>query len=427
MTRARCSRSAARRTVVGALALLTWLAPGVGARQLPIPPDTVTTALATDTVPGFGSVGGVATDALGFLYVADFQNSVWRLSPRGELEHFADGMYGTSGIAIGPQGWLYQASFHGNYVSRISRTGDVERWADQGLAGPVGIAVAPAGDLFVCNCRNGTIARVSAERVVSTFAKSELLACPNGITFDDRGDLYVVNFNNTLVLRITPDGAVHRFADVPGAGGNGHIAFVRGGFYITKFRGNQVYRLGRGGSVRVLAGTGEAGESDGPATSATFTRPNGIAADPTGQILWVNDLVTGAGAGVGPSTTTLRRIRLVTLADVLAALPSDAGPDRVRSTYAAYRDARPDEDTTGEAGAVAFQWMSSGRVAAGVALHEASARAFPESVRAQFNLGEAYRYTGQPKKAAELYRKVLELDPDHPQARARLELVNGGS
>ena len=403
------------------------LARGGAARQIPIPPDTVTTVLVTDTVPGFGSVGGVATDALGFTYVADFQNSVWRLSPRGELDHFADGMYGTSGNAIGPRGYLYQASFHGNYLSRISRTGEVEPWVDQGLDGPVGVAVDPRGDLFVCNCRSGDIARVSAEREVSTFAKSELLACPNGITFDDRGDLYVVNFNNTLVLRITPDGTVARFADIPGTGGNGHITFARGGFYVTKFRGHQLFRVSRQGVVRVLAGTGEEGEGDGPAANATFTRPNGIAADPSGKALWVNDLVTGTGAGVGPSTTTLRRVRLVTLADVLGALPADAGPDDVRRVHDAYHDARPDEDTAAEAITLAFQWMSSGRVAAGLALHEANARAFPESAVAQFNLGEAYRYTGQTGKAATQYRRVLELDPDHPQAAARLELMGGDS
>lgn len=407
-------------------AALAGLATEGEALQLPIPPDTVSTALATDTVPGFGSVGGVATDALGFAYVADFQNSVWRISPRGDVEHFADGLYGASGNAIGPRGYLYQSSFYGNYVSRISRTGEVERWVERGVDGPVGIAVNPAGELFICNCRAGTIARVSAERVVSTFAESELLACPNGITFDDHGDLYVVNFNNTLVLRITPEGAVERFADLPGAGGNGHITFARGGFYVTTFRGNQVVRLGRDGASRVVAGTGKAGESDGPAAEATFTRPNGIAADPSGKALWVNDLVTGAGAGAGPATTTLRRIRLVTLADVLAGLPSDASADQVGRTYASYHEARPDEDTTAESVALAFQWMSSGRVAAGVALHEANAGAFPESVGAQYNLGEAYRYTGQPEKAAERYRRVLELDPDHPQARARLELVSGG-
>jgi predicted TPR repeat methyltransferase len=44
-----------------------------------------------------------------------------------------------------------------------------------------------------------------------------------------------------------------------------------------------------------------------------------------------------------------------------------------------------------------------------------------------YNLGEAYRFTGQPDQAAARYREVLVLDPDHPLAAARLELVTGGA
>jgi sugar lactone lactonase YvrE len=416
------------RRVAGLAVTLMQLAPATAAGQsLELPPDTVHTVFRSDTVPGFGAVGGVASDALGYVYVADFRNAVWRVDPDGRLEKLADGLYGASGNTVGPRGYLWQSSFHGNYVSRISRTGEVETWVDEGLSGPVGIAADSEGDLYVCNCTGGTISRVGADRVAQTFARSELLACPNGITFDDRGDLYVVSFNNTLVVRITPDGEVSRFAEVPGAGGNGHITFARGGFYVTKLRGHQVFRVGRDGTVRVVAGTGEAGEDDGPALSATLTRPNGIAMDATGKSLWVNDLEVGSGLGVGPSVVTLRRIRLVTLADVLGRVDAEDGVEALRAAYAAYREGRPDDDSTGEAIALAFQWMSTGRVAAGVALHEMNAASFPEHAGAQFNLGEAYRYTGQTERAAARYRRVLELEPDHAQARARLELVGGGA
>jgi hypothetical protein len=72
--------------------------------------------------------------------IADFRNAVWRLSPDGEVEKFADGLCGASGNAIGPRGYLYQSSFNGNFVSRISRTGEVETWVDEGLAEPVASA-----------------------------------------------------------------------------------------------------------------------------------------------------------------------------------------------------------------------------------------------------------------------------------------------
>jgi sugar lactone lactonase YvrE len=413
-------RGSVRRALIG-LATLT----GGVAGQTAIPPDSVTTVVDSDTVPGMGAVGGVAVDALGYVYFADFRNSVWRYTPDGSVELYARGFYGASGNAIGPRGELYQSSFHGNFISRVERDGTVERWVEQGLSGPVGIAVGRGGELYVCNCSAGTIARVTPDRSVSTFASGELFACPNGITIDDHGDLYVVNFGNVDVVRITGDGTAMRFAQIPGAGGNGHIAFARGGFYVTKLRGHQVFRLERDGTSRPVAGNGTQAERDGPALSASMSQPNGIAASPGGTELWVNDLVTGSGVAGGAARSTLRRIRLVSLSDVLENTPPEEGLDGVRRAYQAFRRAKPSENVSAEAIAVGYRFLSGGRVPAGVTVLELNAADHPDDANSQFHLGEAYRYTGQRERAVEQYERVLVLDPDHPQAGARLALVRG--
>lgn len=415
--------------VDGRLALWTVVAaaapPALAAQAMP--PDTVTTVYATDTISGYGAVGGVAVDGLGYVYVADFRNAVWRLSPDGDLTLHADGLYGASGNTIGPRGYLWQSSFNGNYVSRISRTGEVETWVDEGLSGPVGIAAAPSGELYVANCSSGTIARIGTDRSVSEFARSELLACPNGITFDDRGDLYVVSFNNTKVVRVAPDGSVTEIAEIPGAGGNGHVTFAAGALYVTKFRGNRIFRVLRDGTWSVVAGTGEPGEADGPALEATFTRPNGIDAGPGGKELWINDLTTGPGLGLGVNVVSLRRLRLVALSDVLAGLSADADATELERAYAAYHASRPGLDTSRDAIALGYQWMTVGRVGQGMRLFALNAASYPDDANAQFHYGESFRYTGQPERAAVQYRLVLELQPDHPTARAMLAAVSGGS
>lgn len=399
----------------------------VTALQAPaVPPDTVQTVFVTDTIDGFGAVGGVAVDGLGYVYVADFRNAVWRLDPDGVLTRFADGLYGASGNAIGPRGFLYQSSFNGNYVSRISRTGEVETYASEGLNGPVGIAAAPNGELFVVNCNGGSISKIDTERRVTEFARSELFSCPNGITFDDRGDLYVVSFNGTKIARVTPDGTVTEFADVPGAGGNGHIAFARGAFYVTKFRGNQLFRVHRDGTFEILAGTGAPGTEDGDAETATFTRPNGIGVSPNGKEFWVNDLVVGPGLGRGQNTVALRRIRTVSLSDVVAAVDASADADALSEAYERYREARPQEDSSADVIALAYSWLSSGRFAHGAQLFRMNAESFPDDANAQFHYGEALRYAGQLDGAAAQYRRVLALQPDHPTAGARLDAVTGG-
>ncbi|MEQ9399710.1 MAG: hypothetical protein RJQ04_11160 [Longimicrobiales bacterium] len=414
------------RGVIGGMLLA--VATGVeadGARaQEGVPPDTVRTLFDGDTIPGMGAVGGVVVDALGFVYVADFRNSVWRYTPEGRVEKYADGFYGASGNAIGPRGELYQSSFNGHYVSRIERDGTVRTWVDEGLNGPVGMAAAADGTLFVVNCNGNTVSRVAPDRTVSTFADGPLFACPNGITFDDRGDLYVVNFGNTHVVRITPDGQASSFTQVPGAGGNGHITFARGDFYVTKFRAHQVFRVSADGSFSVLAGTGAQGQTDGPAWTAQMSQPNGIAASPSGTTLYVNDLVSGSGVAGGAARSTLRMIRLVVLTDVLAA--AEPGPEPLEAAYRAYHAARPDENTTTDAIALAYQYFSGPRGAEGVRLFQLNAETFPDDPNSQYHLGEAYRYIGRAEQAAEQYRKVLDLAPGHALAAQRLEAVQGG-
>lgn len=91
--------------IVGLTVALLVLGAGPARAQVPgLPPDTVSTLFRSDSIGGFGAVGGIAADALGYLYVADFRNSVWRISPEGDVERFADGLYGASGNAVGPRG-----------------------------------------------------------------------------------------------------------------------------------------------------------------------------------------------------------------------------------------------------------------------------------------------------------------------------------
>lgn len=59
-----------------------------------------------------------------------------------------------------------------------------------------------------------------------------------------------------------------------------------------------------------------------------------------------------------------------------------------------------------------------------VTLFELNASTFTDDANPQFQLGEAYRYTGQNEASAAQHRRALELDPDHPQAASRLAQVS---
>lgn len=375
-----------------------------------------------------GGVGGVAVDRAGFIYAADFRDTVWKISPSGEAEIFATGLYGASGNAIDAKGRLLQASFYGGYVSRIDRHGNHEIFAE-GFTGPVGLTLDPEGNLYVCDCRANSIAKVDPQGKVSTFAESELFSCPNGITRGSQGDLFVVNFSNGKMLRVSPQGEVSDFAMIPG-GGNGHVAIARGSLYATSFAGHQVFRISDAGEVTLVAGTGVMGEKDGAALEALFSWPNGIAVGAQGDRLFINDYINRSlpGTEIPPSPRfALRQIKLASLADSLKAAFQAGGIDRVVEVHRAWK---ADPSTANlyteiEINRLAYTWMAAGQLAEATRLFELNAESYPQSFNAYDSLAEAYMNGGKKKLAIKNYKKSLELNAGNANARQMLEKLGG--
>jgi tetratricopeptide (TPR) repeat protein len=120
------------------------------------------------------------------------------------------------------------------------------------------------------------------------------------------------------------------------------------------------------------------------------------------------------------SVVSVRRIRLASLADALRAVPADAGASGLRAAFAGYLASRAGEDTSAGAIALGYAWLSGGRFADGFTVFQINAETYPDDANAQFHFGEALRYAGRLEEAADQYRRVLELDEDHANARARL-------
>ncbi|MCH9647315.1 MAG: hypothetical protein K0U98_03690 [Deltaproteobacteria bacterium] len=375
-----------------------------------------------------GGVGGVAVDRAGFIYSADFRDTVWRISPSGESEIFATGLYGASGNTIDAKGRLLQASFYGGYISRIDRHGNHEVFAE-GFAGPVGLTLDPEGNLYVCNCRGNTISKVDPDGKVSTYAESELFSCPNGITRGSQGDLFVVNFSNGKMLRVGTDGAVSEFATIPG-GGNGHVAIAQGSIYATSFAGHQVFRVSDTGETTLIAGTGVMGEKDGDALEALFSWPNGIAVGAQGDRLFINDFINRSlpGTEILPSPRfALRQIKLASLSDSLKAALQAGGIDQVVEVHQAWK---ADPSTANlyteiDINRLAYTWMATGKLPEATRLFELNAESYPQSFNAYDSLGEAYMNGGKKKLAIKNYKKSLELNEGNANARKMLEKLAG--
>jgi sugar lactone lactonase YvrE len=255
------------------------------------------------------AVGGVTLDLVGNIYVADFGDVVWRITPEGERSVFATGLYGASGNTIDAQGNLLQSSFYGNSITKVDRQGHATVLATQGLNGPVGLAIRPqTGDLYVANCRANSIGKVARDGTVTTFAMSDLLRCPNGMTFDRSGNLYVVNFRDNRMLRIDTTGAVAPFATVSDHG-LGHLCFKDDRFYVAAYESHAIYEVALDGSAKRILGTGQRGMVDGPATQARLSFPNGIACSPYYPRLYLNEYVAASTASL-PRRAIVREITL---------------------------------------------------------------------------------------------------------------------
>ncbi len=384
-----------------------------------LPPATVTTL--TDTLPG--AVGGLTVDRSGILYVADFGNRIWRVSREGEVSVLTSGMYGASGNAVDSRGRILQSNFHGNFVARVERDGRYEVFAD-GLQGPVGIVVAGADTAYVTNCTGNSVSRVSPGGVVESFAASELFNCPNGITRDPSGNLYVVNFSDGRMLKIDGAGNVAEFAVIPG-NGNGHVTYAGEMLYVTGFRANRVFVVSLAGEVGLLAGSGDFGADDGVGSKASFSTPNGIAANPQGTILYTNDhLVPFQARSNTAPASVVRKLELPGLtAHVLSAL-DHAGVEGAQEAYDTYRRRHP--SFTGlETNTVGYRLLEEGHTEAAVAVFEWNARDYPTQWWIWDSLGDGQRAAGSTTKAIAAYERSLELNPDNENAAEALsELRN---
>ena len=255
------------------------------------------------------AVGGVTIDALGNIYVADFGETVWKITPEGERHVFASGLYGASGNAIDNEGNLLQANFYGDSITKIDRKGQATPFVTSGLSGPVGIAVnKQTGDMYVANCRSNSIAKVAKDGAVSSFAKSDLLNCPNGICFDREGNLYVVNFRDNKMLKIDPKGTVASFATISKKG-LGHLCFKEDRFYVTAFESHEIYEVTLDGTVKRILGNGKRGVVDGAGGKARLSFPNGIAFNPWGRRLYINEYVNDSTSSL-PRRAIIREIVL---------------------------------------------------------------------------------------------------------------------
>jgi len=170
---------------------------------------------------------------------------------------------------------------------------------------------------------NGTAGGVNGTGSAATFNG------PTGITLVS-GNVFIADRTNNLIRKITPAGVVTTFAGSgsPGlvngtgtsasfSGPNGLCADASGNIYVADAGNHVIRKITPAGVVSTYAGT-TSGFADGPATSAQFNTPVSVIGDLSGNI-YVSD-------------QTNQRIRKITSAGVVSTIAGSGTAGFVNGT-----------------------------------------------------------------------------------------------
>jgi sugar lactone lactonase YvrE len=288
----------------------------------------------------FGYLIGVAVDASGNVFLGDSTNNrIRKVTPGGVVStlagilaggqsSFADGtgtaakFNGPYGVAVDAGGYVFVADFLNHAIRRVTPGGEVSTLAGNGAAAfadgvgrdaffkfPRGVAVDLSGNVFVAEQGNHCVRKVTPGGVVSTVAGSGVDAfadgagaaasfrTPGGVAVDLSGNVFVADQGNHCVRKVTPGGVVSTiagsgagaFADGIGAAASfnspSSLTIDSSGNVLVADTGNhRIRKVSPRGVVTTLAGNGDAKFADGSDNLASFKRPYGIAVGASGAV-----------------------------------------------------------------------------------------------------------------------------------------------
>ncbi len=311
------------------------------------PPDIIVTTIAgsglvgstdaTGSAASFNDPEGLCLDGSGNIYVTDTTGCrIRRITPAGVVTTFAGSgtpgnlnANGTAaqfnlplGCALDSVGNLYISDYNSRKIRIINTRGDVTDFAGSGVSGnfdatgtaatfqnPSDIATDSAGNFYVPDGTGNRIRKITAAGVVTTLAGSGAAAFADGtgasasfdqlggIAIDPAGNIYAADSLNRRIRKITPAGVVTTVAGTGSAGstdGPGTTATFtlplgialdsNGNLYVNDTNAQKLRKIDPGGFVTTIAGSGVMGSTDGKGTAALLGGPYDLAIDSSGNL-----------------------------------------------------------------------------------------------------------------------------------------------
>ena len=212
---------------------------------------------------------GVAVDASGNVFIADGNNNrIRKVDTSGIITTVAGssvssfggdggmataaGLNGTYGVAIDASGDIYIADYNHQRIRFVNTSGVISTIAGTGIAGysgdgiaataaalnaPYDIAVDASGNVYIGDSHNQRIRKINSSGIISTVAgngsagyggdgaaaTTAMLSNPQEVKFDGSGNLYIGDRNNNVIRKVSTSGIITTFAgnNVSGFSGDG--------------------------------------------------------------------------------------------------------------------------------------------------------------------------------------------------------------
>ncbi len=240
----------------------------------------------------------------GNIYASRYSGTVvTKITPSGGATIFAGGFNAPNGTSFGTDGYLYVTNAIGNRIDRVSPGGIVTNFVPA-MVSASAILFRPDGKMLVACYSTSVINLVEPNGSFAPLYSGNGLNGPIGLRYTSNGKLIIGNFNDAKIFSVdTATGTFSLITDLPGQ--LGFLEIVNDEIYSTSFNLNRIFRTTLTGDTMTVAGTGAAGQVNGPALSSTFSNPNGIVRSVTGDTLYISDygtrslrLLTGVTLGL---------------------------------------------------------------------------------------------------------------------------------
>ena len=294
-----------------------------------------------------GVVQDTKFDASGNLYATDGIDTIYKVTPTGQVTKLAGGSFGfagdggpaasaafalASGVAVDSSGNVYIADTLNCRVRKVTTGGNIQTIAGNGqcapgtsasangiqatsapLYFPNSVAVDASGNLFIAD--EYDIRKVTADGTISlyagggaTFSDGPALSTAIGsslaLATDSAGNLYVADEYASLVRVISTSGQIKTLAGVivggqPSYGFSGDNGPSRaaqlffptsvsldsaGDVYIADELNSRIREIGTNGVITTVAGMSHFAGDGGPAAQAIFNLPTDAAVDANGNV-----------------------------------------------------------------------------------------------------------------------------------------------